>query len=118
MTCFLSVLFAYPYTTYCASLNLLISRSLSVYINCVCLCSLQDLTIYNPERTITVRGGVEECCNAEVEIMRKLREGYENDIATLNVCIHIHAPYTHTHTHKEGEINRETHTKQSLFVSH
>ncbi|KAL2087541.1 hypothetical protein ACEWY4_016369 [Coilia grayii] len=50
----------------------------------ITISSLQDLTIYNPERTITVRGGVEECCNAEVEIMRKLREAYENDIATLN----------------------------------
>ncbi|MCJ8748032.1 hypothetical protein PDJAM_G00160240 [Pangasius djambal] len=46
---------------------------------------LQDLTIYNPERTITVRGGVEECCNAEVEIMKKLREAYENDVAALNL---------------------------------
>lgn len=52
-----------------------------------CLRSLQDLTIYNPERTITVRGGVEECCNAEVEIMKKLREAYENDVAALNVSI-------------------------------
>lgn len=50
-------------------------------------CSLQDLTIYNPERTITVRGGVDECCNAEVEIMKKLREAYENDVAALNVSI-------------------------------
>uniref|UniRef100_A0AAR2K3H8 RRM domain-containing protein n=1 Tax=Pygocentrus nattereri TaxID=42514 RepID=A0AAR2K3H8_PYGNA len=47
---------------------------------------LQDLTIYNLERTITVRGGVEECCNAEVEIMKKLREAYENDVAALNRC--------------------------------
>lgn len=46
---------------------------------------LQDLTIYNQERTITVRGGVEECCNAEVEIMKKLREAHENDLASLNV---------------------------------
>lgn len=46
---------------------------------------LQDLTIYNQERTITVRGGVEECCNAEVEIMKKLREAHENDVALLNV---------------------------------
>ncbi len=48
-------------------------------------CRLQDLTIYNQERTITVRGGVEECCNAEVEIMKKLREAHENDEASLNV---------------------------------
>ncbi|XP_050184061.1 insulin-like growth factor 2 mRNA-binding protein 2 isoform X2 [Myiozetetes cayanensis] len=42
---------------------------------------LQDLTIYNPERTITVKGSMEACSNAEVEIMKKLREAYENDVA-------------------------------------
>uniref|UniRef100_A0AAY5ERU2 Insulin-like growth factor 2 mRNA binding protein 2b n=1 Tax=Electrophorus electricus TaxID=8005 RepID=A0AAY5ERU2_ELEEL len=46
---------------------------------------LQDLTLYNQERTIMIRGGVEECCNAEVEIMKKLREAYENDVAALNL---------------------------------
>ncbi|ROL52368.1 Insulin-like growth factor 2 mRNA-binding protein 2 [Anabarilius grahami] len=45
---------------------------------------LQDLTIYNPERTIIVKGSIEACCRAEVEIMRKLREAYENDIAAIN----------------------------------
>ncbi|XP_042612915.1 insulin-like growth factor 2 mRNA-binding protein 2 isoform X2 [Cyprinus carpio] len=50
----------------------------------IIISSLQDLTIYNQERTITVRGGVEECCNAEVEIMKKLREAHENDVALLN----------------------------------
>ncbi|XP_030636124.1 insulin-like growth factor 2 mRNA-binding protein 2 isoform X1 [Chanos chanos] len=50
----------------------------------ITISSLQDLTIYNPERTITVRGGLEECCKAEVEIMRKLREAYENDMAAIN----------------------------------
>ncbi|XP_028834757.1 insulin-like growth factor 2 mRNA-binding protein 2 isoform X2 [Denticeps clupeoides] len=50
----------------------------------ITISSLQDLTIYNPERTITVRGGVDECCNAEVEIMKKLREAYENDISAVN----------------------------------
>lgn len=47
--------------------------------------SLQDLTIYNPERTIIVKGSIEACCRAEVEIMRKLREAYENDITAINV---------------------------------
>uniref|UniRef100_A0A671SQ20 Insulin-like growth factor 2 mRNA-binding protein 2 n=1 Tax=Sinocyclocheilus anshuiensis TaxID=1608454 RepID=A0A671SQ20_9TELE len=51
----------------------------------ITISSLQDLTIYNQERTITVRGVVEECCNAEVEIMKKLREAHENDVASLNV---------------------------------
>lgn len=46
---------------------------------------LQDLTIYNPERTITVKGSLEACCKAEAEIMKKLREAYENDIAAINV---------------------------------
>ncbi|XP_071422653.1 insulin-like growth factor 2 mRNA-binding protein 2 isoform X1 [Pithys albifrons albifrons] len=45
---------------------------------------LQDLTIYNPERTITVKGSTEACSNAEVEIMRKLREAYENDVVAVN----------------------------------
>ncbi|KAG8135848.1 hypothetical protein E2320_008831, partial [Naja naja] len=46
--------------------------------------SLQDLTIYNPERTITVKGTIEACTNAEVEIMNKLREAYENDMVAIN----------------------------------
>uniref|UniRef100_A0A8C6Y5N8 Insulin like growth factor 2 mRNA binding protein 2 n=1 Tax=Naja naja TaxID=35670 RepID=A0A8C6Y5N8_NAJNA len=45
---------------------------------------LQDLTIYNPERTITVKGTIEACTNAEVEIMNKLREAYENDMVAIN----------------------------------
>ncbi|XP_023789212.1 insulin-like growth factor 2 mRNA-binding protein 2 isoform X1 [Cyanistes caeruleus] len=45
---------------------------------------LQDLTIYNPERTITVKGSTEACSNAEVEIMKKLREAYENDMVAVN----------------------------------
>ncbi|KAM7043464.1 insulin-like growth factor 2 mRNA-binding protein 2 isoform 1-T1 [Acridotheres tristis] len=45
---------------------------------------LQDLTIYNPERTITVKGSTEACSNAEVEIMKKLREAYESDVVAVN----------------------------------
>ncbi|XP_074403032.1 insulin-like growth factor 2 mRNA-binding protein 2 isoform X2 [Zonotrichia albicollis] len=45
---------------------------------------LQDLTIYNPERTITVKGSMEACSNAEVEIMKKLREAYESDVVAVN----------------------------------
>ncbi|MED6238847.1 Insulin-like growth factor 2 mRNA-binding protein 2 [Ataeniobius toweri] len=50
----------------------------------ITISSLQDLTIYNPERTITVKGNLEACCKAEVEITKKLREAYENDIAAIN----------------------------------
>ncbi|XP_074859835.1 insulin-like growth factor 2 mRNA-binding protein 2 isoform X2 [Carettochelys insculpta] len=45
---------------------------------------LQDLTIYNPERTITVKGSIGACSSAEVEIMKKLREAYENDVVAVN----------------------------------
>lgn len=51
---------------------------------------LQDLTLYNPERTITVKGSIEACCLAEVEVMKKVREAYENDIAAMNVSMHAH----------------------------
>uniref|UniRef100_A0A3Q3RHV6 Insulin-like growth factor 2 mRNA binding protein 1 n=1 Tax=Mastacembelus armatus TaxID=205130 RepID=A0A3Q3RHV6_9TELE len=50
---------------------------------------LQDLTLYNPERTITVRGSIEACCQAEMEIMKKIREAYENDIAAMNQQTHL-----------------------------
>lgn len=49
------------------------------------ICRLQDLTLYNPERTITVKGSIETCAKAEEEIMKKIRESYENDIAAMNV---------------------------------
>ncbi|XP_047199757.1 insulin-like growth factor 2 mRNA-binding protein 1 [Hippoglossus stenolepis] len=39
---------------------------------------LQDLTLYNMERTITVIGDTDASCNAEGEIMKKVREAYEN----------------------------------------
>ncbi|XP_045075688.1 insulin-like growth factor 2 mRNA-binding protein 1 isoform X2 [Coregonus clupeaformis] len=45
---------------------------------------LQDLTVYNPERTITVKGPIEACCLAETEIMKKVREAYDNDMAAMN----------------------------------
>ncbi|KAM3858687.1 insulin-like growth factor 2 mRNA-binding protein 3 [Diretmus argenteus] len=46
---------------------------------------LQDLTLYNPERTITVKGSIEACGRAEEEMMKKIRESYENDVAAMNL---------------------------------
>lgn len=34
-----------------------------------------------------MKGSLEACCKAEVEIMKKLREAYENDIASVNVSL-------------------------------
>ncbi|XP_036303977.1 insulin-like growth factor 2 mRNA-binding protein 2 isoform X3 [Pipistrellus kuhlii] len=50
----------------------------------ITISSLQDLSIYNPERTITVKGTVEACASAEMEIMKKLREAFENDMLAVN----------------------------------
>lgn len=46
---------------------------------------LQDLTLYNPERTITVKGLIEACSRAEEEVMKKIRESYESDMAAMNL---------------------------------
>lgn len=55
--------------------------------------SLQDLTLYNPERTITVKGSIENCCRAEQEIMKKVREAYENDVAAMSVSVSVTDPF-------------------------
>ncbi|EPQ08944.1 Insulin-like growth factor 2 mRNA-binding protein 1 [Myotis brandtii] len=49
----------------------------------------RDLTLYNPERTITVKGAIENCCRAEQEIMKKVREAYENDVAAMSLQSHL-----------------------------
>lgn len=54
---------------------------------CVFVSSLQDLTLYNPERTITVKGTIDACARAEEEVMKKIRESYESDMAAMNVSI-------------------------------
>uniref|UniRef100_A0A8C9WZN1 Insulin-like growth factor 2 mRNA binding protein 3 n=1 Tax=Sander lucioperca TaxID=283035 RepID=A0A8C9WZN1_SANLU len=46
---------------------------------------LQDLTLYNPERTITVKGSIEACARAEEEVMKKVRESYDSDMAAMNL---------------------------------
>lgn len=50
----------------------------------IMISSLNDLTYYNLERIITVVGDFEAMLRAEVEITKKLREAYENDVAASN----------------------------------
>uniref|UniRef100_M3Y8S0 RRM domain-containing protein n=1 Tax=Mustela putorius furo TaxID=9669 RepID=M3Y8S0_MUSPF len=86
---------------------------------------LQDLSMYNPKRTITVKGTVQACANADVEIMKKLHEAFENDmlaiyeqanlILGLNLghlasfhpgCLyppHQFGPFPHHHSYPEQE---------------
>ncbi|XP_069769988.1 insulin-like growth factor 2 mRNA-binding protein 3 isoform X2 [Narcine bancroftii] len=50
---------------------------------------LQDLTLYNPERTITIKSSIEACSKAEEEIMKKIRESYDNDMTAMNLQAHL-----------------------------
>ncbi|KAM9225132.1 insulin-like growth factor 2 mRNA-binding protein 2 isoform 4-T4 [Dugong dugon] len=79
----------------------------------ITISSLQDLSIYNPERTITVKGTVEACTTAEIEIMKKLREAFENDMLAVNTHSgyfsslyppHQFGPFPHHHSYPEQEI--------------
>ncbi|XP_049451017.1 insulin-like growth factor 2 mRNA-binding protein 2a isoform X2 [Epinephelus fuscoguttatus] len=45
---------------------------------------LHELTYYNPERTITVKGCLEALIKAQVQISGKLRDAYENDVAATH----------------------------------
>lgn len=56
------------------------------------------MTLYNPERTITVKGSIETCAKAEEEIMKKIRESYENDIAAMNVSCLVARTLSRTRT--------------------
>ncbi|XP_005071681.1 insulin-like growth factor 2 mRNA-binding protein 2 isoform X2 [Mesocricetus auratus] len=78
----------------------------------ITISSLQDLSIYNPERTITVKGTIGACANAEMEIMKKLREAFENDMLAVNTHSgyfpsmyphHHFGPFPHHHSYPEQE---------------
>lgn len=34
-----------------------------------------------------MKGAIENCCRAEQEIMKKVREAYENDVAAMSVSV-------------------------------
>ncbi|XP_053513963.1 insulin-like growth factor 2 mRNA-binding protein 2 isoform X4 [Artibeus jamaicensis] len=79
----------------------------------ITISSLQDLSIYNPERTITVKGPVAACAHAETEIMKKLREAFENDMLAVHTHSgyfsslyppHQFSPFPHHHSYPEQEI--------------
>ncbi|CAO2631362.1 Insulin-like growth factor 2 mRNA-binding protein 2, partial [Lemmus lemmus] len=78
----------------------------------ITISSLQDLSMYNPERTITVKGTIDACANAEIEIMKKLREAFENDMLAVNTHSgyfsslyphHHFGPFPHHHSYPEQE---------------
>uniref|UniRef100_A0A8D3BQX0 Insulin-like growth factor 2 mRNA binding protein 3 n=1 Tax=Scophthalmus maximus TaxID=52904 RepID=A0A8D3BQX0_SCOMX len=54
---------------------------------------LQDLTLYNLERTITVKGPLDACARAEEEVMKKVAESYDSDMAAMNSeTVHLFIP--------------------------
>lgn len=48
------------------------------------------MTVYNQERTIIVKASLEDSCHAEIEIMKKVREAYDNDLAAMDVGLQPH----------------------------
>ncbi|KAF3843097.1 hypothetical protein F7725_001946 [Dissostichus mawsoni] len=58
----------------------------------ITISSLHDLTIHNLERIVTVKGTLDDCCKAQVEILKKLIEASENDIAAMNVSRALRLP--------------------------
>uniref|UniRef100_A0A8C6V147 Insulin-like growth factor 2 mRNA binding protein 2a n=1 Tax=Neogobius melanostomus TaxID=47308 RepID=A0A8C6V147_9GOBI len=55
----------------------------------ITISSFLDITICNQERTIVVKGSLDNCCRAEKEVTKKLREAYENDVAANNQHPHL-----------------------------
>lgn len=43
----------------------------------------------NQERTVSFRGALEDCCRAEREVSKRLREAYENDFAAIHQHSHL-----------------------------
>lgn len=50
---------------------------------------LTDVTYCNQERIVSVKGSLENCCKAEPEVTKKLREAYENDVAAIHQHAHL-----------------------------
>ena len=48
----------------------------------VCLRSATDVSSFNLDRTITIRGSPEGMCEAERLVMARLRQSYEHDLQT------------------------------------
>uniref|UniRef100_A0A8C5DBU6 K Homology domain-containing protein n=1 Tax=Gouania willdenowi TaxID=441366 RepID=A0A8C5DBU6_GOUWI len=46
---------------------------------------LQELTVYNLERTITLKGAIDACAQAQEEVMKKVRESHDSDMAAMNL---------------------------------
>uniref|UniRef100_A0A2I3GVS7 K Homology domain-containing protein n=1 Tax=Nomascus leucogenys TaxID=61853 RepID=A0A2I3GVS7_NOMLE len=73
----------------------------------IAISSLQYLSVYNQERTITA------CASAEIEIMKKLRETFENYMLVVNTHSgyfsspyphHQFGPFPHYHSYSEQEL--------------
>lgn len=47
--------------------------------------SLQELTVYNLERTITLKGSIDACSRAQEEVMKKIKESHDSDMAAMNL---------------------------------
>lgn len=55
----------------------------------ITISSYFEMTYCNQERTVVVKGSVEDCCRAEREVMKKLREAYDNDVSAIHQHAHL-----------------------------
>ncbi|XP_034016930.1 insulin-like growth factor 2 mRNA-binding protein 3 [Thalassophryne amazonica] len=51
----------------------------------ITISSLQDLTVYNLERTVTFKGDADACARAEETVMKNIRQCHESDMAALSL---------------------------------
>lgn len=54
--------------------------------------SIAEISNFNMERVITIRGDVEAMGRAEAEVSSKLRQAYENDVQAMNVSSLFYCP--------------------------
>jgi len=82
------------------ALNLNDNRNhLLFFVLCVCLClalcleldviSLSDVSSFNMERVISIKGSIENMSRAEAMISAKLRQSYESDlqVSISSLCL-------------------------------
>lgn len=73
-----------------------------------------------------MKGAIENCCRAEQEIMKKVREAYENDVAAMSVSVRWHClrvlgvesgPWRQVKVIALEELNPKLHLQPSLNLA-
>lgn len=51
----------------------------------IMISSLYDMTVHKPERTVIIKGPLASCTTAQEEVMKKVREAYDSDMAAMSL---------------------------------